>query len=141
MSLDSRAITLVGVILDADQLYTEKSRETCDSCRTKVRKNARFCHNCGDRLDPVQRQPVADYDENEETLAGLCAIRPALFGPRVAVGVILADANASNEQVSRYEFADFSFDQCRLKVQEALTPLALWDEKQFGYWTVLVFRD
>jgi len=137
MSTSYYAITCIGAKIPYDKLFTKTKIRVCNHPLPK-QKEAEFCMECGNPLWRTKEKPIKEYNEPNDKLCGLnlCIVDNRLEDTEyVFVGKI---AKASQEEQFIMTKSLDSDTKCLKSVlKNALTPLKLWEEKDFGMWTVL----
>ena len=133
MGLDYSALTVFGVRLQEKDLYVIEKRSPERGCEHPA-TDAKFCSQCGqltwkDRRD--RWTPILLYDEFE-AVDEFDAVRINNYGI-VYVGRIVSVYRDDEPEFGQVP----DMEALKKRMQEKLEPHGLWNEKQFGVWTVL----
>jgi len=135
MGVSYSAYTVVGIRVKEHQLYKEKRiRE----CKHPFVEDARFCPVCGKSMFSVEYESIAGYDEGSVEFLGFDVYGGTLneddsIGTDIFIGVgCLVD-----DEYEPKKFDLLNEEEVRNELKKKLEPLGLWNEKDFGIWTVL----
>ena len=119
---------LIGMKIDADKLYTEEFKDSCD-CDID-RENNTFCPQCGTRVKKVSvRTPIPEYVEYESI--GEFEIHD---DDQNSFAIIPGTYHSGGEYTTeKMDIAD-DIDQQKQKMKDFLEPLGMWNEEDFGIW-------
>ena len=136
MGADYSSYSIIGLKVDPDKLYTEAIRKTYNHNHPE---NMKFDPETGKKLWETRQEPISQFNESEEEFSGY----PVVFGTdrgEAFICIYCASGTYSNGG-SNSSFTkideDFNLIKEKKEMKNLLEPLGLWNEKDFGLWTVL----
>lgn len=128
MGVDYTAYTIIGSRVSRAALYRLEQRQVCEHV---IPEQFAYCPECGQQRLVTVKTPL--YDERSETINGLQVILIA-----ETEDAYIAQWYRKTDMYDEPARAFVPNQEHAMKsVQVALEPLGLWDEQQFGLWTVL----
>ena len=133
MGVDYYAYAFIGQKINKQKMNKDVLTAGCNHQNPGT---ANFCSVCGKRAFTVTQQPVIDF----ESLKGISAIEStdneeiflALNHHQVKSGT-----SRGGENLAFRILDSKAVEEAKTVLKELLEPYGLWDEKQFGLWTVL----
>jgi len=136
MSTTYHAIAIVGCKVDKSKLFTTDLVRSCE--HPIPVGGVKFCPECGKRTYKKTKKPIQDYDTDKETVCG-----KRVFGHYYDTNfVIIAEQcvavdNYDGPLAKMLPITVTDTTTWENKLRAVLEPLGLWDDEQFGIWTML----
>lgn len=133
---DHNSIAIVGIRLDYDSLYTVTKVRTFEH---NYPQSSNYCYVTGKKLWTDLRKPVVGYDEVNQKLSGFKVEFSSDRGDAficIAVATTTEYYKGGKGNSMSQAILNASLDQQKQKLKEALLPLGLWNEEEFGLWAV-----
>jgi hypothetical protein len=130
MGASWRAHAVIGCEVTG-KLIQDVSRPGC--AHVTLPSSAPFCAQCGKRASVIEKEPIAGYDGDNETI-GTFAVVGTTDESRQFVGYAIS---ASDYKESASMRAILDVGAIKTALRSTLEPMGLWAEESFGLWSVL----
>ena len=154
--MGSRAYTIVGSIIDEDDLYRIEHISVHHDCESKG-GSKKFCPDCGVLVGETEQEriPVKGYvpaagENHEGTINGLSIKRvrwrgcSTVFVPSLVCELwnekvyrLFSSSAVNKGNAALVGGLEHGLAEHRDVIREALEPAGLWNPDLFGVWTVL----
>ena len=146
MSIDYKAIAVVGVVLPAERFYKEETQsheaQTGHRCGKK-----KYCAECGQENQPtIVRTPLfagGDTDDEDEAdpHIGRFPVQWSTDNKYGYLGVVVSTESSrsmgADTPVRAQVESLAQMMEVQAELEKVLTPLGLWEPEAFGLWAVL----
>ncbi len=132
MGVDYTSYAVIGVKIDPEKLYIEETKRGCNCEKTPTEK---FCSDCGAKSFIESKEPIASYDEDENVLG-----YRILWGTnceKAVIAISWSEDDDYGQEDNSFAQIPNNLEELKNKMKNALGPVGLWDEKNFGLWSVI----
>ena len=136
MGYTAKAITIVGVRMDRNNLFEEKTVFGCEHGPVK----GNFCSVCGAKATKVEQKALKEFDDFEEQFGPLQVIYGNPDSDIVIVGKELCRTDHyvdGKRNFSKCQLKNFDLDDIQKEVKDFLDKYNLFNAEGFGIWSVL----
>lgn len=142
MSMTVLAYCVVGVPIDPDDLYHHETVSVHRDCEGQG--NGKYCSACGRARgeQEVLKTPLAGYDpeggsDYEGSFQDLDIVRVYWGGrARHYLAALCTKDDSAFGKGGPGKLAPFDWDDARDRLRSVLEPVSLWNEEDFGVWSV-----
>ncbi len=135
MGADFSAYTIIGISIDKERLF-EPSKIVRAYDHNYFETDGEYCPRTGKKLWKIVQDSIPEWDGDEEL--GEYKVHRSTNGYDYIIGVVAADDTYSNGGNS-VDFTRLPDNLAELKqdLKNYLEPLGMWDETNFGLYSIL----